>query len=97
MGKVRVKMGDRIGKKFKRLRDIWLILTREEWNLHDEFLPHENTPAPAPARAAQPVTRTAKEIAEIEVLRAEWRMYPSARSAIEEAMARFGIALETTT
>lgn len=99
-----VKMGNCIGKKFKRLRDIWLILTREEWNLHDEFLPHENAPAPAPAPAsapapapaAVPVTRTRKEIAEIEVLRAEWRMYPSMRPAIEEAMARFGIALEVT-
>ena len=36
-----VKMGNRVGKKFKTLREIWLILTREEWNLHDEFLPYE--------------------------------------------------------
>jgi len=111
-----VKMGECIGKKFKRLRDIWLILTRESWNLHDEFLPHaeanastvDNAELPAPTQAVAPESvptqavapaptpRTRKELAEIEVLRAEWRMYPSSRGAIEEAMARFGIALDAT-
>ena len=106
-----VKMGNSIGKKFKRLRDIWLILTREEWNLHDEFLPRVPTPpstsplppstsplppSTSPLPTPLPHTRTSKEIAEIEVLRAEWRLFPSMRPAIEEAMARFGIALNAT-
>lgn len=115
-----VKMGEIIGKKFKRLRDIWLILTSEEsWSLNDDFLstlasapasaptsaaapatapaaaPAPAAPAPTSARASAPPPRTRKELAEIEVLRAEWRMFPSMRGAIEEAMMRlFGITLE---
>lgn len=99
-----VKMASRIGKKFKRLRDIWLILTQEEWHLHDDFFPHsESIPAPAPAPAPAPpspiapiVNRTAIEQNEIEVLRSEWRLFPSMRSAIEEQMRKFGIVLEAT-
>ena len=79
-----------------------LFLCEDEPNIPQalKFLPHKNTPepapAPAPAPAAQLPVRTRKEIAEIEVLRAEWRMYPSMRPAIEEAMARFGVALDAT-
>lgn len=51
-----VKMGSRIGKKFKTLRDIWLILTREDWNLHEEFLPYEEQPAVVAVEQPTPIT-----------------------------------------
>lgn len=109
-----VKMAERIGKKFKRLRDIWLILTREEWYLHDDFFPHPESVATVPTTPIAPTTPTvpaaqlanalstlcvnplAKEQNQIEVLRAEWRLFPSMREAIEEKMAQFGIALTPT-
>lgn len=102
-----VKMASRIGKKFKRLRDIWLILTQEDWHLHDDFFPKgESIPlsAPAPALAPTPLPpappappatrdkRTTTEHNQIEVLRAEWRLFPSMREAIEEKMAEYGIS-----
>lgn len=87
-----VKMASKIGKKFKRLRDIWLILTQEEF-FHEDFFPYEEV---APASAPAPVSalsgnHTRVEHNQIEVLRAEWRLFPSMREAIEEKMAQYGI------
>lgn len=95
-----VKMASKIGKKFKRLRDIWLILTQEEF-FHEDFFPYEEVaPASAPASASAPApapvsalsgNHTRVEHNQIEVLRAEWRLFPSMREAIEEKMAQYGI------
>lgn len=104
-----VKMGKRIGRTFKRLRDIWLIITREDWNLHDEFFPHdeqlptqETVEQIAPTRESLPVTPRVEVMprpvvssgipADMEYLASEWRMFPSARPAIQELLVKVGLS-----
>lgn len=92
-----VSMGSSIGKKFKTLRDIWIILTQESWSLHDDFLPYteqEHSAPAAEAPAAEAAEAPAAEAApaiNLEVLAAEWRMFPQARQAIRETLARLGL------
>ncbi len=99
-----VKMGSRVGKKFKTLREIWLILTREDWNLHDEFLPYpEQTIAPAPAPDVQTIAPQLSDDTPIGnwgtlgKLKSEWRNFPNSRNAIQELFARHGLDLSLVT
>lgn len=113
-----VKMGNRVGKKFKTLREIWLILTREEWNLHDEFLPYEEveqqveaveqpptpnpqSPIPTP-QSPHPTPQLTDDtpignLGTLGKLRSEWRLFPSGRAAIAEALAKVGMDLALVT
>jgi len=105
-----VKMGNRMGRKFKTLREIWLILTREDWNLHDEFLPYEETAVVEKADARQPSTPHSPPTPDslpddtpigtwgtLGKLKSEWRNFPNSRNAIAELFARQGLDLALLT
>lgn len=88
-----LSMGSRVKRKFKSLMQIWLIFTQENWYLGDIF-PETSGPTPAPASAeaapkdAAPVPAAAVNL---EVLASEWRLFPTARQAIKETLARLGL------
>ena len=108
-----VKMGATLGRTFKTLREIWLILTREDWNLHDEFLPYDELlPQPQPVAQPQlPVAQPQLPVAQPQLsddtpignwgtlgkLKSEWRNFPSSRNAIAELFTRQGLDLALLT
>lgn len=93
-------------RRFKRLLDIWHLFLADDWSLSDIFPEEghkqcysqpgvaprvESLPPPPeqemkkPVRAGQPPGISMKH------LEAEWRMFPSARPAIQELLVKVGL------
>ena len=93
-----LSMGSRVKRKFKSLMQIWLIFTQENWYL-GEIFPETRGSSPAVADVAPAAVAdvaptpapAAPAAVNLEVLASEWRLFPTARQAIRETLARLGL------